>query len=172
MKQSEKLSILSTFIFGFLAGMYFYVTGFVFITDPTPVPTQEQAESLVIVGEAYGGCALGGNCPSFRVASDGAYRYLYTPTAGEEQIVRDGRLPAALRRELSAVVVERSLEAQSRPIEPAICNSFTDGIDVRYEITLEGEDYELDSCGTNIDGEGELWTTLSKIWNYFETGEI
>ena len=55
-------------------------------------------------------------------------------------------------------------------IEPAICNSYTDGIDVVYEITLDGKEYTLDSCGTAVEASSRLWEVLSSIWTYFERG--
>lgn len=172
MSRSETLSILTTFVFGFFAGVYFYVNGFVLKFDAPQIPTRAEAEELVIVGEVYGGCQLGANCPSFQVGSDGAYRYLYTPAINSEQVIRDGRLPTLLQRELKSTLQKTALVQQSKKIQPSICNSYTDGLDIKYTITLQGETFVLDSCQTNVDGDGQLWQSLAKIWKYFETGEV
>ena len=171
MKNQEVLSILITLVMGIFAGFYLYIVGFspLFYFDTTP--DQEEIAALTIVGEAYGGCQMSGTCPTFRVANDGSYRYLYTPGVGESQIVREGRLPFALQRELRQAVVPARLASQALPVVPATCNSYVDGIDVRYTVTLAGDTYELDSCGTAVVVSEYPWAALAKIWNHFETPE-
>jgi hypothetical protein len=94
---------------------------------------------------------------------------LYTPVAGAEQVLRQGTLPSQLERNLHEVLTEAALTKQSQVIQPLVCNSYSDGIDVKYVISLSGKDYMLDSCGTSIDGQSKLWTTLGSIWDYYET---
>ena len=130
------------------------------------VPDAEEFSELTITGEVYGGCRNA--CPSFQVQADGSYRYLYTPEAGAAQVIRQGDLPVRLRNNLKDVLTPTALEKQSTVIEPLVCNSYSDGIDVQYDITLNGRDYFIDSCGTNVDGAGVLWKTLGSIWTYFE----
>ena len=60
---------------------------------------------------------------------------------------------------------------QSTTIEPAFCESFVDGIDVVYKITLDGVLYELDSCGTDVVADSVLWQTVGEIWTYFERSQ-
>lgn len=141
------------------------VAGFV---SEIKTPDKEAVSTFIIQAEAYGGCRQ--TCPSFQVQDDGSYYYLYTPEAGAEKVVRKGSIPGELEKALHKVVTIEELQRQSVVIEPAICNSYTDGIDVVYEITLDGVEYSLDSCGTAVEGESLLWTTLQSIWSHFETG--
>ena len=168
MKREDALTIFVTFLLGFFVGGYLYLTNAASLVAKLSTPTAEQPSRLMIVGDAYGSCRS--VCPSFRVSHDGSYSYVYTPSAGAEQIVQKGTIPRSLMRELRSTLTKAALTRQSRPIQPAFCNSYTDGIDVVYEITLDGELYLLDSCGTDVDGEGSVWITLSKVWTYYETG--
>ncbi len=166
-KRQDILSILITFTVGLFAGGFLYLNGFVTLFTFDLVKEEEAFLDLVIVGEAYGGCRT--MCPTFRMLSDGSYRYIYTSASGE--VARSGTFPFALQREIKQSLSPASLAAQAETREPSFCQSYTDGIDVQYEITLDGETYVLDSCGTAVDGEGPLWTALAKLWNHFETGE-
>jgi len=164
------ISILITFIAGFLAGGFLYLTGGSATKDSkAEVPVAEKLSEFTIVGDVYGGCDLAGVCPSFQVLSDGSYRYYRTPSSGAEQVLRQGTLPLDLQKSLKKVVIPVTLAAQAKKIEPALCNSAMDGIDVKYQITLDGVEYVIDSCGTVVDDKGQLWTTLGAVWDYFET---
>lgn len=169
MKKHDVLSILVTFLVGFFAGGYFYLTNFAGFVSAVETPDAEKIAVFTIVADVYGGCRS--TCPSFQIQNDGTYRYLYTPAAGEDKVMRKGELPPSVMRELRRVVTEAELERQSVPTQPAVCDSYVDGIDVTYEITLDGMVYTLDSCGTAVSGSGELWVGLQSIWDYFETGE-
>lgn len=166
MKHQDMLSILITFLIGIVAGGYLYLTNFAGLVSKILTPDAEKAAEFVIIADAYGGCR--NLCPSFQVTHDGSYRYLYVPSAGEEKIVRQGELPHALRTKLLEVVTKGELVRQSEVIEPSYCESFADGIDVIYEIELDGEKYALDSCGTAVEAKSVLWETLGSIWTYFE----
>ncbi len=170
MSGQEIISIVVTLIVGFIFGIYIYLSGFLPALGAPDVQTQEVVNSFSIVSEVYGGCRS--DCPSFQISADGSYRYLFTPGFGQEQVIRDGTIPRSLRRDLEKAVTEDTLQAQSFEIEPSICNSYTDGIDVLYRVTYNGEEYEIDTCGTDIDTSSRLWDALVKTWNYFETGEI
>jgi len=168
MKREDLLTILITFTMGLVFGFYVYVTGFAPTTDRVITAIEEASDSLVITGEAYGGCQRMGNCPTFNIATDGSYRYFYTPLGTGEQVLREGVVPLALQQQLERYLEETALVAQSRPIEPVFCESFVDGIDVRYEVSLNDTDYTLNSCGTDVVAESPLWQALSNIWTYFE----
>ena len=170
MNGKEIISILLTLIVGFCFGIFLYFTGFIGIFEKPNVQTQTAANSFTIISEVYGSCLS--SCPSFQIASDGSYRYLFTPAAGEEQIIRDGSLARSLRRDISQFVTAAALDAQSQKIQPSVCNSYTDGIDVKYRVTISSDLYVLDTCGTDIDINSNLWKTLVKIWSYFETGRF
>ncbi len=163
-------SIIFTFIVGFFFGVFLYFTGGLQTYEKSDVQSRAEADSFTIVSEVYGGCMT--SCPSFKIESDGSYRYLFTPGPGEDPVIRDGGLPRGLKREISGAVTVAGLNAQSQRIQPSYCNSYTDGIDVKYRITVGGELYILDTCGTNIDTTSTLWNTLVKTWTYFETEQI
>lgn len=167
MKKQDLLSILITFAVGLFAGSYLYLTGFAQIEAEIALPDVVEASQFVVVGDAYGGCR--NTCPSFQVVNDGSYNYLYTPGAGADQVKRQGKLTYELHRKLKNALIESELIRQSRRIEPSTCNSYVDGIDVAYEITLDSKIYVIDSCGTSADGQSQLWVTLSEVWSYFET---
>ena len=169
MKRQDTLSILITFVVGFVAGGYLYFAHFSKILNPDSVQTAESASAFTIIGEAYGSC--GTVCPSFQVVKDGSYRYQFTAEVGQEKTIKSGTLPLDVQRALKKALIEEDLVEQSQPITPADCNSRNNGIDVRYKISLEGAEYTLDSCGTAVLGESELWNGLAKIWNYFQTVE-
>lgn len=166
MKKQDILSILITFVVGFFAGAYLYVTSFAPLAAKISAPTLERTDRFTIVSEVYGGCRS--ECPSFQVQGDGSYRYLRTIRVGEDQVLQRGTLPLAQQRTLRAQLLVPELEVQSRETSPALCSSFTDGIDVRFTVTLEGTDYVLDTCGTNVDTDSGLWQALDGIWEYLE----
>jgi len=169
MNRQDRLLLLSTFLVGFIIGVYAYFAGFSGVDRQVTQAIQEGASSLVIVGEAYGGCARGDACPSFQVAADGSYRYFYRPGGAEAQVLREGMVPADFYRQLRDIVTVPELQASSRSIEPAFCESYVDGIDVVYRITIGDTEFVIDSCGTDVDADGRLWQTLSQFWLYFET---
>lgn len=169
MKKQDVLSIFATFLVGFFAGGYFYLTNLAGFVSEVKTPDEEKVSEFIIVADVYGGCR--DTCPSFQIQNDGTYRYLYTAEAGAEKVMRKGELPPRMLRQLRTIATVEALEEQSVPTEPPVCDSYTDGIDVEYEITLDGVVYTLDSCGTAVVGDGELWMGLQSIWDYFETGE-
>jgi hypothetical protein len=103
------------------------------------------------------------------VVKDGSYRYQFTAEVGQEKSIKSGTLPIDVQRAVKKVLIEENLVEQSQPVTPTDCNSRNNAIDVRYKISLEGAEYTLDSCGTAVLGEGELWNGLAKIWSYFQT---
>jgi len=167
MKKQDILTILITFVIGILGGAYLYLTGFAPVESKMSLPDAVELAQFTLVSDVYGGCR--NMCPSFQVVNNGSYRYIYTPPAGGDQVVRQGSLPISLQRNLKNALNSEILEDQSLPIEPTICNSYTDGVDVIYDITFAGQQYILDSCGTNVDLDSELWTSLRNIWNYLQS---
>lgn len=168
MKRQDILSICITFGMGIFFGFYVYLAGFAPVTERVSSAIEAVSGDLTITAEAYGGCERVGNCPTYNIASDGSYRHFYTPLGSDEPVVRAGVLPLALQQQLDRHVVRPALEAQSRAVEPVFCESFVDGIDVLYTVTLDDIDFTLDSCGTDVVAESTLWQALSNIWTYFE----
>jgi hypothetical protein len=167
MKLADVLSIFLTFLIGLLVGAYFYITGMANFIASFTTPTAEEVRTFQIVGDVYGGCRAA--CPSFLVTSDGSYRYLYTPLNAQDAVIREGSLPRNLQRRLESVLVPTTLAQQAAPREPVTCNSYVDGIDVEYTISVDGTDYTLDSCGTQVIGDSALWVVLGEVWTHFET---
>jgi hypothetical protein len=118
---------------------------------------------------AYGSC--GSSCPSYQVLNNGAYTYRYTKTLGSPEEVKQGTVPFTVMRKIKGVLDSGELVAQSQPATLAGCNSRSGGVDIRYKVTFDGAEYVLDSCGTAVDGESELWNGLAEMWNYFKTVE-
>ena len=169
MKRQDVLSILFTFVVGALGGGYLYVAHFSKVIAPDTVQTEAQAAVFVIESESYGGCHA--DCPSFQVLGDGSYRYKYAAQVDAEKTIKSGTLPLEVQRVVRQVLETKELVAQSQvqSLEPSDCNSFLDGIDVRYNVTIDGAEYTLDSCGTAIDYQSDLWNGLAQLWNYFKT---
>lgn len=158
--------MIATFFFGLFVGVYFYVGNVAGLADQVSVPDAETVASFTITSEVYGGCRT--SCPAFHIEYDGSYRYRFTPGAGREQVVREGVLPRSLRARLERTLTETALAPEAKVVQPAVCNSYTDGIDVRYNITVAGNTYRLDSCGTAVDSDGVVWASLRDLWDYFE----
>jgi len=156
-----------TFFVGVAVGAYVFLVGFAPTIAKLEVPNQEKLESLTIEGEVYGGCR--DTCPSFQVLGDGSYRYLYSPILDEPQVIESGSLPSTLRRELQRNLTETALLNQSEPKNSVVCNSDSDGVDVRYTITKNSEKFVLDSCDTQVQLNSQLWLSIKKTWDYFET---
>jgi len=155
-----------TFFVGVVAGSYLYLVGYAPTVATLEVPSREKIETMVIESDVYGGCRDA--CPSFQVLGDGSYRYLYSVALDEPQVIKSGDIPYAMRRDLQRKLTPQALVTQSLPTTPAQCNSFSDGIDVRYTITRDGEKYVLDTCGTQVDTDSPLWLSIKKIWDYLE----
>lgn len=170
MKNHELLSVLITFVVGVIAGGYLYINNFAGFVSKLETPDVEKVSEFIIVGDVYGSCREA--CPSFQVVSDGSYRYMYTPFAGASQVLRQGTLPAQLQKSLRTVLTDTALTKQSQVIQPLVCNSYSDGIDVKYSITIDGKEYSIDSCGTAVDAGSSLWATLGRVWDYYENVEI
>jgi hypothetical protein len=166
MSRQDLISVLMTFVVGIAGGFYLYLTGFApwvnEISDIEISPTTQ----FTIISEVYGGCR--DTCPSYQVQHNGTYRYLYTPRAGADQVLRQGTLPIPLQRKLKAALDVAEIIPQTRETTPAMCNSYTDGIDLDYFITIGDTEYVLSSCGTAVNPTGELWTALNEVWDYLE----
>jgi hypothetical protein len=167
MERQDVISILITFAVGLLGGAYLYVGHFAKMYGPDAVSTQEAAKEFSITGEAYGSC--NDVCPAFQLQKDGTYRYRYTPNLGEAATVREGTLPLDIQRNVKRALDVNVLADESQTVDAVVCNSTSDGIDIRYRIAYEGNEYEIDSCGTAVTEDGELWSSLNEIWGYLQT---
>lgn len=167
MQRQELISVLITFVVGFIAGGYLYVGHFTKLYGPDSVSTQEVAQEFSITGEAYGSC--GSACPAFMLTRDGTYRYRYSSELGQPAIVREGTLPLNIQRTVKRALNVEVLENESKIVDAVVCNSLNGGVDIRYKIFYEGIEYVIDSCGTAVTDNGELWSSLNEIWRYLQT---
>ncbi len=164
MAKQELLSILITFVVGFTAGGYLYLNYFVPLVQPDGIGSQADQDAFEITSQAYGGCRS--DCPAFRVSSDGSFRYQFTVEAGAEPMLRSGTLPRSLRRALDREIVPSAISGQTMPAAGIDCPSARDGIDIRYDISIGGASYRLDSCQTTVDFTSDAWQALNEIWTY------
>ena len=167
-KRHELLSLLITFGVGVVAGGYLYLTGFAPQFEELSGQTEAVYDDLVIVGDVYGGRRIN-STPSFQVLNDGTYRYLPSTPTGETVAAKEGTLPASLLREVKRELTKKSLTADATKVPATNCNSFVDGVDYRYTITLDSANYDLDSCGTQFRVTGNTGVALDKLWIYFTT---
>ena len=163
MEREDLTSILLTFAMGVIAGGYLYLSQVASLERMLTTPDITASESFVVVGESYGSC--GRDCPQFRIAPDASYRYFYTDPVSEERSLLEDKLPNSLARPLRKYGTEKELEAQS--VASEACTASETGVRVRYRITLNGETYELDSCGTDVDYDSQLWQSLAALWEHF-----
>jgi len=164
MRRQDLLSLLITFVVGMCIGAYLYITGAANFFAELSTPTVEETNDFSIVGDIYGGCRAA--CPSFQLLEDGSYRHLYTPERGADEVLQRGTIPFSLRQNLRSTLTRGDLEAQAKAQTRDVCNSHSDGIDVSYAITIDGDTYKLDSCTTAVDGDGALWIYLNQIWEH------
>lgn len=169
MEKDDLVSIIIAIVIGLVGGAYLYVAHFTKLYGQDEVETQEEQAQFSLTGEAYGGC--GTNCPAFQVKHDGSYRYRYYTAVNQPPVVREGTLPLSEQRTLRRALYEAALNEQSQPVPPGVCNSATGGVDIKYSVVYMAQQYRIDSCGTAIDGEGDLWLAFSAIWQYLQTVE-
>ena len=169
MEKDDLISIIITIIVGLVGGAYLYVAHFTRLYGNDGVDTQAEQAQFSLMGEAYGSC--GTNCPAFQVKNDGSYRYRYYTEVNQPPTVREGTLPLSEQRTLKRALDEAALSKQSETVSPGTCNSATGGIDIRYAVTYKSQQYRIDSCGTAVDSEGDIWKAFSIIWQYLQTVE-
>jgi len=169
MTRQDGMSLLITFVIGLVAGGYFYVTGFSFKTFG--ITTQDTYEDFAIVGESYGNCDSEGGCSSFQLLADGSFRLLHNSQDVGNELVKEGNITRSLRKELERNLTIPVLEEQSEKVRASNCASDAQAVDYSFNVTLDGKDYLLDTCKTAVIYESKAWTSLAKLWNYFETLE-
>jgi hypothetical protein len=169
MEKDDLVSILITIVIGFIGGGYLYVAHFTKLYGQDKVDTQEEQAQFSLVGEAYGSC--GNVCPAFQIKNDGSYRYRFYTDASMPPTVREGTLPLSEQRTMRRALDEVALGEQSEPVSTGTCNSATGGVDIKYTVVYKAAQYNIDSCGTAVDSEGDLWVAFSAIWQYLQTVE-
>jgi hypothetical protein len=167
MPGQDKVSILLTFVIGLVAGGYVYLTGFATTFVPPEATTEDTYGGLVINGESYGECAASNSCLSFQLLGNGTYRAIYTNPGANDKLSKEGGISRSLRKELTEVMSSEALLSQSYPLQLTECKYGQNGTNYKFKVTLDGVNYNLDTCKTRLDYNGQIWLTLVKAWNYF-----
>jgi len=167
MVHQDKISILITFLVGFMAGMYLYLTGFATTFKLPEVTTENVYKEFVITAEAYGACRADNNCLTFQVLENGTYRALFDDPRGGETIVKEGRIPRSVRKELMSALSTEQLLSDTRTWAVPDCRYGADGTNYKFRVTRDEVNYEMDTCLSVINYEGPGWLSLAKLWNYF-----
>lgn len=119
-----------------------------------------------VAGHEYGGCDWGySGCATFTVSANGSYKYRQK-SDGE---THTGVLPQTLIDTLKLKLREASLQQYSRRVSDKDCDSYTDGIDNRYTVSLNGRKYRLDTCETVLPYESEASAALFDVWVYLNS---
>lgn len=170
MNAEHIISIAITFLFGLAVGMILYLSSGLSFDFLSSIVKNQADKQLVIVGEQYGECEP--DCQQFRLEADGTYRFLYTPDMQIGRVVRDGTLPTDLAKKIKQAITSREIQSQSKPISvTGGCKTSINGVNVRYQIKLGGEEYLIDSCLTAVVPDSQLWLGLDSIWLYLTRTE-
>lgn len=151
----------STFAVGVIAGMFFYVTVYVPMYGGSDVPEEF---SMLVEGRMYGGCERTGSCASFQFTDDGSYQYFPSEGARKES----GELPTSVVNSVRDELTPIAVEDASAPTAIRDCRSYVDGIDYAYTITVESQQFALDTCKTQLAHENPLQQEFLAVWQYME----
>lgn len=167
MRGQDIVAIVGTFILGLVSGWYLFVFGF--SLQFGEVAELVEGETLVVIGEAYGGCERGGYCASFRVADDGSYRaFAGAPDRTQPRVSSEGEIPKDWQRDLRDMLGHEKLEDLSQPYNKTTCRTYNDGIEYRYRIELGEDTYELDTCTTRLATDADTSSLLQDLFLYME----
>ncbi len=161
MTHQDKLSIMITFVVGFVIGGYVYLAGFLPTYHLPEAVTPDAYESFVIVGDSYGSCAENNQCLSFQLL-DRDYRAILG--SGDDAIVVNGSISGALARKLLRTATPEALAQNATPLSIPECRFAETGTDFRMTITRDGRSYTLDSCVSAIAYDGPVWIALTEVW--------
>lgn len=163
------VSILITIVIGVVAGAYLYIAHFTKLYGHDEVATQEEQAEFSLLAEAYGSC--GSSCPAFQLKHDGSYRYRFYTDTTLPPTVKEGTLPLNEQRVVGRALDAEALAEQSQAVPIGTCNSATGGVDIKYTVVYKSQPYKIDSCGTAVDSEGDLWLAFNAVWQYLQTVE-
>ena len=153
---------------GVLIGVFLYVGFF----KPTYAPERPPAEvaaarQFSVVGQAYGGMRGPEFVrPSFRVLGDGSYTYQPGGVGDAALRTEEGYLPEEMIQTLQSLATADRVSELSRPGAAKDCRVHVDGYDYRYQFTLEGVSYSIDTCVNNVQYDDQLLITLDRVWSY------
>lgn len=142
---------------GVLAGSFIYFSGFRSIDISPEKPTPRN--SFAVQVNMYGGCEMARSCSAYRLDENGDYTFLYDDLA---EPLTD-TLPKEWLSLLRAAFANFDYQTQSQVVNPTDCDSWTDGIDYRYQLTVGNAEYVLDTCGTNVDVDDKFIELLDEL---------
>lgn len=152
--------LISTFIAGFLTGVYVYMVNRI-QTESTP--TDNNPKGFVIVADMYGGCEMFGQCPSYRLLQNGSYTYIIDSREGEGGIYEDN-ISRQRKAEILLLLKETDFEAIEDSEFTGTCPIAFDGPAYSFEIFFDGETYNIDTCIEAVEGE----PLIDSLIDYFE----
>ncbi|MFT7506869.1 MAG: hypothetical protein ACI92I_000005 [Acidimicrobiales bacterium] len=156
-----------TFLVGMFSGAYLYVTSFV----PEYVVEEVEEVSEIgfrVQGQMTGGCGMRAVCPSFILNQNRSYEYVpaYILQEGAPELIK-GKLDRGVFEEVSSLVKEADLQALQK-INTKGCDSYVDGTDYVYNVTFEGQQYDLNTCGMDFK-DSVLDKELRSLWTQVAT---
>jgi hypothetical protein len=119
-------------------------------TTTTLLPPGPDADSVVLVAELTGGCAMRGpNCERFVVYGDGTVE-AYRAGESDPRPADVGSIDPALVVTLHRAVGDTDLQALRKRLPPGECQGCLDGIDTAATFTIDGNDTTFNSIDTEL----------------------
>lgn len=148
-----------TFLLGMFIGAYVYVEYFRPAFDKHEVETRDlAAQSFSVVGEVH---KNGNLTDTFRVTADRKYVYIPESTG----VRQEGVLPKVLFTNLQNMLDKSELTRLTEQISTGTCTNTV----YRYEITLNGDTYVLDTCTTRFNRLSDIGQAFEDVWFYLRT---
>jgi len=107
----------------------------------------EEIQRPVLIIEATGGCFMGGpNCPRYELRKDGSFSLV---RLNENKIEKEASLDPKMVIEWIRLVENTDISAMIAKLGPGTCNSCIDGVDFKYEVNTQRNQFTLES--TEVD---------------------
>lgn len=164
MTHQDRLSIIITFVCGFVVGAYLYFAGFLPTYHlPDNVPTEDIYSGFVVVVDTYGGCEEKNQCLSFQLLSDRSFQAVLGADTNAKAF--NGTLPKSLVRNLQTELNLEAIQSNTRTLLDSECHYVgEEASNFRFVITFEGRNYSLDTCRNEINYESGLWKSLREVY--------
>lgn len=150
---------------GMISGAFLYLTVFA-PSYESDIDTTESigADRVVVQGSMYGGCMEMDMCASFKLVDDRSYNYLEYTDAEIEK----GKIPSEMSDVIFSYIGSNAFFNDTKKAASDSCDSFVDGIDYRYEVTLDDEQYILDTCNTVFLYDTAAQNLLLQTWEFMD----
>ncbi|MFM2423943.1 MAG: hypothetical protein RLZZ70_332 [Candidatus Parcubacteria bacterium] len=169
-KTQDKITLFSALLVGVITGSYLYLVGFAPEFESSNIPLEGESSDFVLIGEKYS--ADESSVPaSFQVRDDGSYRYLpESPNPEAPLPAVEGKLSRAQLSDIQSMLDASALAAvESSTIADACSAPNTTG-SYLYFVTVDGIEYQLDSCIDDFSVVAGLETVLLDVWNVVAGG--